>query len=208
MSDLASMTNISPETAGNKDDIEIRSASIEDAEAILDIYAYYVKETAIAFECEVPTVEEFRKRIEKTLRKYPYFVAVRNGKITGYAYAGAFVGRAAYDWSAEMTIYLAADEKKRGLGRLLYETLEKALARMGITNLYACIGYPEVEDEYLTANSAQFHAHMGYVKCGEFHNCGYKFGRWYHMIWMEKIIGTYEKEQPPVRCFAEVAERA
>ena len=179
---------------GNKDNIEIRTANVDDAEAILEIYAYYVKETAIAFECDVPTVDEFKTRIERILKKYPYFVAIRNEKIIGYAYAGAFVGRAAYDWSAEMTIYIAADEKRQGLGKRLYETLENALAKMGITNLYACIGYPEVEDEYLTANSAQFHEHMGYVKCGEFHRCGYKFGRWYHMIWMEKIIGEHRED--------------
>ena len=189
---------------GNKDNIEIRTANVDDAEAILEIYAYYVKETAIAFECDVPTVDEFKTRIERILKKYPYFVAIRNEKIIGYAYAGAFVGRAAYDWSAEMTIYIAADEKRQGLGKRLYETLENALAKMGITNLYACIGYPEVEDEYLTANSAQFHEHMGYVKCGEFHRCGYKFGRWYHMIWIEKIIGKYEKKQQPVRCFSDI----
>lgn len=189
---------------GNKDNIEIRTANVDDTEAILEIYAYYVKETAIAFECDVPTVDEFKTRIERILKKYPYFVAIRNEKIIGYAYAGAFVGRAAYDWSAEMTIYIAADEKRQGLGKRLYETLENALAKMGITNLYACIGYPEVEDEYLTANSAQFHEHMGYVKCGEFHRCGYKFGRWYHMIWMEKIIGKYEKKQPLVRCFSDI----
>ncbi len=60
-----------------------------------------------------------------------------------------------------------------------------------ILNLYACIGYPEQEDEYLTTNSADFHSHLGFVKVGEFHQCGYKFGRWYHMIWMEKIIGEH-----------------
>ena len=188
----------------NRDNVKIRIASVDDAEAILKIYAYYVEKTAIAFECDVPTVDEFKARIANTLKKYPYFVAVRNDKIIGYTYAGAFVGRAAYNWSAEMTIYLAADEKRQGLGRLLYETLENALVKMGITNLYACIGYPETEDEYLTANSAQFHEHMGYVKCGEFRRCGYKFGRWYHMIWMEKIIGKYEKKQPPVRCFSDI----
>ena len=62
---------------------------------------------------------------------------------------------------------------------------------MGILNLYACIGYPEYEDEYLTTNSADFHTHLGFVKVGEFHKCGYKFGRWYNMIWMEKMIGEF-----------------
>ena len=63
---------------------------------------------------------------------------------------------------------------------------------MGIKNLYACIGDSIAEDEYLTRNSEEFHAHMGFVKVGTFHSCGYKFGRWYNMIWMEKIIGNYD----------------
>ncbi len=94
----------------------------------------------------------------------------------------------AYNWSCEMTIYLDHNVQKYGMGRILYEALEKALHNMGILNLYACIGYPEHEDEYLTTNSADFHAHMGYVKIGEFHKCGYKFDRWYNMIWMEKLL--------------------
>lgn len=69
---------------------------------------------------------------------------------------------------------------------------------MGILNLYACIACPEHEDEYLTTNSADFHAHLGFVKAGEFRNCGYKFNRWYHMIWMEKVIGMHEANQPSV----------
>ena len=62
---------------------------------------------------------------------------------------------------------------------------------MGVLNLYACIGYPQAEDEYLTKNSAQFHEHLGFTLAGTFHNCGYKFGRWYDMIWMEKVIGEH-----------------
>ena len=171
--------------------VEIRKAEVSDAKDILAVYGYYVERTAISFEYDVPTVEEFQKRIEKTLTKYPYLVAVRDGKIVGYSYAGPFVGRAAYDWSAELTIYLTPEEKGHGTGRKLYETMEKELARMGIKNLYACIGDPIVEDEYLTRNSENFHAHMGFTKVGTFHKCGHKFGRWYNMIWMEKIIGAY-----------------
>jgi phosphinothricin acetyltransferase len=87
--------------------------------------------------------------------------------------------------------------QKRGMGRMLYEALEEALGNMGILNLYACIGYPEKEDEYLTANSAEFHKHMGFARVGTFHKCGFKFHRWYHMIWMEKIIGRHSRRTPP-----------
>lgn len=180
-------------------DIEIRTAVLDDTEKILDIYRYYVLNTAITFEYTVPTVEEFKERIAKTLTKYPYLVAVQDDIILGYAYAGEFVGRAAYGWSAELTIYLAQNARKCGIGRRLYEKLEQILKEMGVLNLYACIGYPERDDEYLTKNSAEFHKHMGFEKVGEFHKCGYKFNHWYNMIWMEKIIGTHEKEQRQIK---------
>ena len=169
----------------------IRPAVPEDAERLLEIYAPYVEETAITFEYDVPTREEFKGRIERIRARYPYLVIERGGVILGYAYAGVFKDRAAYDWSCEMTIYLARGAAGQGLGRKLYEALEEELKAKGILNLYACIGVPEKDDEYLDHNSEQFHEHMGYTKVGTFHRCGYKFGRWYNMIWMEKMIGEH-----------------
>lgn len=178
--------------------ITVRDATIDDAGRLLEIYDYYVRNTAITFEYQTPDLAEFKDRMRKTMQRYPYLVVVRDDRIEGYAYAGPFVGRAAYDWSCELTIYLDHNAHKCGMGRRLYGALEAALRDMGILNLYACIGYPEYEDEYLTTNSADFHAHLGFTKVGEFHNCGYKFGRWYHMIWMEKVIGEYQEQQPAV----------
>ena len=169
----------------------IRSATVEDAKQILEIYAYYVKYTAITFEYYVPSLDEFRSRIEATLTKYPYLVLEDKGSILGYAYAGAFVGRAAYEHSVEITIYLNNNSKGLGYGRVLFETLEQALKDMGFLNIYACIADPIADDKYLTRNSEQFHQHFGFTKVGTFHKCGYKFGRWYNMIWMEKIIGEH-----------------
>ena len=163
----------------------IRNAVIEDASRILEIYNYYVKNTAISFDYETPALDEWIARMVRTMSRYPYLVVEENGVIQGYAYAGPFVGRAAYDWSCEMTIYLDHNVQKCGMGRKLYETMEQELGKMGILNLYACIGYPDKDDEYLTTNSADFHAHLGYTRVGLFHKCGYKFGRWYHMIWMK-----------------------
>ena len=171
--------------------IMIRNATTNDAGRLLEIYAYYVENTAITFECNVPSLEEFKERITAISAKYPYIVLEEDGMIFGYAYAHAFVGREAYSHSCEMTIYLAPDVRGKGYGRTLYEELESRLKDMGILNLYACIGDPVEEDEYLTRNSEMFHAHMGYHKCGVFYKCGYKFGRWYNMIWMEKIIGEH-----------------
>lgn len=181
--------------------VTVRNAALEDAGRILEIYDYYVKNTAITFEYETPSLEEFKGRMERTMRRYPYLVILQDGHIEGYAYAGAFIGRAACDWSCETTVYLDRSARQRGLGRTIYEALEKALHDMGILNLYAYVAWPEHDDEYLTANSAGFHAHLGFVKVGEAHSCGYKFGRWYNMIWMEKIIGEHKAEQSPIiRC--------
>ncbi len=169
----------------------IRSAQREDARRLLEIYAYYVENTAITFEYEVPSLEEFAERIESTLQRYPYLVLEEDGRILGYAYAGVFKNRAAYDRSCEISIYLDHEAKGQGFGRVLFEALEAELKDRGFLNLYACIAYPIVEDVYLTKNSALFHQHMGFVRAGKFHKCAYKFGRWYDMIWMEKFVGDH-----------------
>lgn len=182
----------------------VREATLQDAERILEIYDYYVKNTAITFEYDTPSLAQFQERMKKTMQRYPYIVILKDGRIEGYAYAGSFVGRAAYDWSCEMTVYLDNNARKCGMGRIIYEALEKALYDMGILNLYACIACPEQNDEYLTTNSADFHAHLGFVKVGEFHKCGYKFDRWYNMIWMEKVIGEHKVKQPSVVHYPEL----
>lgn len=169
--------------------IQIRPALISDTDSILDIYSYFVLNTAISFEYTVPTIDEFKERITKTLEKYPYYVAVLNNKIVGYAYAGSFVGREAYKYSVELTVYVDKNYKKQGIGKLLYKKLEEDLKQKEIRNLYACVGIPvENPDEYLDFNSVEFHKHLGFKQVGEFHKCGYKFKRWYNMVWMEKII--------------------
>ena len=104
-----------------KNKLQIRVATKEDAEALLAIYAPYVEKTAITFEYEVPSIEEFRCRIQETLKKYPYLVAEKNGKIVGYAYAGAFHARPAYDWAVETSIYVSELQKGEGIGKALYK---------------------------------------------------------------------------------------
>ena len=178
--------------------ITLRTAALPDAERLLEIYRPYVEETAITFEYDVPTIDEFRGRMTRVLEKYPYLVAERDGTIVGYAYAGPFVGRAAYSWAAETTVYLDRERRGMGLGRRLYTALENVARAQNIWNLNACIGYPREEDEYLNRNSAQFHAHLGYRMVGEFHRCGYKFGRWYDMVWMEKLLGEHPAVPAPV----------
>ena len=171
--------------------VKIRSAVPDDAKRLLEIYAYYVADTAISLEYDVPSEEEFRSRIRNTLQKYPYLVLEEDGIIQGYTYAGLFKIRAAYAHSCEVSIYVDRNAKRRGYGRMLYEALEEMLKKQGILNMYACIAHPIVEDEYLTNDSEKFHRHVGFSLIGEFHKCAFKFGRWYNMIWMEKIIGEH-----------------
>ena len=186
--------------------VHIRIAQPEDAEQLLAIYAPYVRETAITFEYEVPTLEEFIQRIRNTKARYPYLTAELNGQIAGYAYAGAFHARKAYDWAVETSIYVDRTKKGMGIGAELYDTLEKILKEQNILNLNACIAWPETEDEHLTKDSVKFHEHLGYRMVGEFHQCGYKFHRWYNMVWMEKHIGAHLQNQPDIKTFEEVRE--
>jgi len=186
------------------DILTVRPAEPADARELLAIYAPYVTDTAITFEYDVPTEREFRARIEKTLARYPYLAAERDGRIEGYAYAGPFKGRAAYDWAVETTVYVRQDARRGGVGSALCRELERALAAQGILNCEACIAWPDPEDAYLTRGSAAFHERLGYRLVGKFTRCGYKFGRWYDMIWMEKLLGGHLAQQPSVKPFPEV----
>ena len=184
--------------------IQIRVAMPQDAGALLNIYAYYVENTAITFEYEVPSVQEFVDRICRTLVKYPYLIAEIEGEAVGYAYAGNFKERAAYDWSVETSIYVHKDKRGMGIGKRLYEALENILRFQNILNLNACIACPAKEDEYLTKDSVLFHEKFGYSMVGKFHACGYKFNRWYDMVWMEKMIGEHLEKQPPIVPISEI----
>lgn len=173
-------------------ELELRRANVGDAERLLEIYAPYVEKTAITFEDKVPPIGEFQNRILKTLRIYPYLVALKDGKIVGYAYASAFKERAAYDHSVELSIYVDANVRHQYVGRFLYDAIEDCLKKQGFLNLNACIAAPIGEDPYLDDNSIRFH------------QCGYKFGRWYDMVWMEKMLGEHTVPAPAIIPFAEM----
>ena len=184
--------------------LKIRLATKSDAKSILKIYAPYVEKTAITFEYDVPSLQEFEKRIEKTLKKYPYLVAEFDGKIAGYAYASSFKERAAYVWAVETSIYIDKKLKRMGIGKKLYSVLEEILKKQNILNLNACIAFADVEDDFLKNDSVFFHEKSGYSMVGKFHNCGYKFGKWYSMIWMEKFLGEHSENPKPVKWFSQL----
>lgn len=179
----------------------VEKVSVEDAGELLAIYAPYVEKTAISFEYEVPSLEEFEGRIRDIFSKYPYIKATENGEILGYAYATSFKGRRAYDWSVETTVYVREDVKRKGVGKLLYDALEKSLKDMGILNLNACIAYlsDDKKDDNLTNDSFHFHKSLGYSLVGTFHDSGYKFEKWYDMIWMEKMLGDHTSNPGEVK---------
>lgn len=181
------------------DGYRIRLAQPGDAEALLNIYAPYVLNTAITFEYTVPSVQEFSGRIQNTLARYPYLVALGEGEILGYAYASSFHTRAAYAWAAETSIYIRQDARGGGLGKALYQHLETILARQGVLNLNACIAYPNPD-------SVAFHERMGFNTVGHFHQCGFKLGRWYDMIWMEKTLGDHGVPPRPFVPFSELSD--
>ena len=177
--------------------IRLAVATADDAARLLEIHRPYVLTTAITFEYEVPTLEEFRARIVSTLEKYPYLVAKLDDKIVGYAYTSAFKSRAAYQWAVETSIYIDLDYKGGGIGSMLYHKLEEITKQQNIINLNACItaGNPE---------SIVFHEHFGYQKVAYFTKCGYKFNQWHDMIWMEKMLGEHPGKPAPVIPFGKL----
>lgn len=185
-------------------EIIIRTAAIEDAQALLEIYAYYVEETAITYEYDVPSLAEFESRIAHTLEKYPYLVAEMDGKIVGYSYAGAFHPRAAYHWGAEMTVYLDHTVRGHQIGAKLYSLVEEILKAQGVIKTIALITPPPSEEEKKIYNSVAFHEKMGYQKLGCMDYAGYKFDRWYQVVVMEKMIGIPTEHMKTIKTFDEV----
>ena len=174
-----------------KNNVTIRIATPEDAKRLLEIYAPYILKTGVTFEYEVPSEEAFAERIRKISGKYPYLVACLGETVIGYAYAKELGERAAFSHSVETALYLAWDARGHGVGTLLYGELERLLKLQNVTNLYAAVSFREREDETISHASPRFHIASGYRKAAHFNKCGYKFGRWYDIVWYEKYIGEH-----------------
>ena len=166
----------------------IRDVSGDDAERLVQIYEHYVLNTAVSFEYDVPSADEFRNRIDSISAKYPYLVCIKDDVIVGYAYAGAYSSREAYAWTVTTSIYVDKDYHRKGIGTLLYDELEKRLKEQGIVNLLAGVASCENEDEYLTHNSSKFHISKGYTQVAHMKEVGKKFGKWYDLLWYQKRL--------------------
>lgn len=161
--------------------MSIRIATEADLPRLLAIYGPYVENTTVSFEYEVPTLDAFLTRFRKITEQFPWLVWEEDGTVLGYAYACAPFDRAAYQWCAEPSIYLMPEAQGKGVGKQLYEALEEILTAQGYRLSYAII---TSENEA----SLAFHRAMGYREAAHFPGCGYKFGRWLGVTWMEKPL--------------------
>ena len=185
-----------------KEAICVRAAMPQDAEQLLEIYTPFVisedcSVSNVSFELEAPSVEEFRQRIVDISSKYPYLVGEKDGQILGYVYCHPYRERLAYQWSVEVTIYLAPAGQGKGLGRLLYETMEKLLCLQGVTMAYSCI---TLGNEH----SIKMHEALGYRLIGTFSKSGYKNGQWLDTVWLEKQLQPCPKQPDNIKSWREL----
>jgi len=159
----------------------IRLASTDDTQEILDIYTPYIEHSAISFEFEVPTHEDFKNRINKIIKKYPWLVCLIDGKIVGYAYACEHRARIAYNWSVESSVYLSDKFHGQGLGKELYIELFKQLRMLGFYNVFAGITLPHPASHAL-------HLSLGFEEIGVYKQVGFKNGEWYDTLWYQLLL--------------------
>ena len=166
--------------------IRLRFASCNDAGKLLDIYSEYI-DTPITFEYTLPSIEEFRERISNIISFYPYIVCEKDDEPIGYAYAHRHMERAAYQWNAELSVYIKKNFTSKGLGKILYSALMEILKLQGIRTVYGCVTVPNEKSEAL-------HTGLGFRQIGIYRNAGYKNGEWRDVRWYEKQIGDYNRK--------------
>lgn len=170
--------------------MKIRLAHSNDCKDILAIYKYYVLNTAITFEYEVPSIAELEGRMKNIQVKYPYLVAEMDNRIVGYAYASDFRYRAAYQWSPESTIYIDKDFNGKGLGKLLYQKLFDVLRLQGFYNVFGGVALPNDA-------SVALHRRLGFKEIGTYENIGYKFEKWHSTQWFQLMLKEHDTNPSP-----------
>jgi phosphinothricin acetyltransferase len=162
-------------------DATIRDATPADGAGCAEIYAPYVRDTAISFETEPPTAEEMADRIAAAQRAHAWLVAEDAGVVVGYAYGGPFMSRAAYAWAASVSVYLDPGRRRAGTGRALYEALFARLAARGIRTVLAGIALPNEP-------STGLHLALGFEPVGTYRRVGWKHGRWHDVAWFQRDL--------------------
>jgi len=169
----------------------IRPAEPRDVSAITRIYADAVRHGTASFEIEPPDEAEMARRMEALLTKrYPYLVAELESAVTGYAYAGPYRDRHAYDWCVEDTVYVTPQFHRQGIGRLLLTRLVAEAEALGFRQMIGVIGD--------TANTASVavHAAAGFRLIGTFQSIGFKHGRWLDTVLMQRALGPGDASPP------------
>jgi len=166
--------------------IRIRLATSADASAVAAIYAPLVLETAVSFEWTPPDRRAMEARIDATLERLPWLVALAGGdrptpRIVGYACATPHRSRAAYQWAVEVSVYVAVDARRCGVARTLYGSLFRLLQRQHYRTVYAVIALPN-------APSLRLHEGLEFERVGVFPTAGFKHGRWHDVLWMRRQL--------------------
>lgn len=159
----------------------IRDATVDDAASLLDIYRPYVTGTAVSFETETPSLEDFSERIAKALKGWAWLVAEEDGQCVGYAYGSAHRERAAYRWSTETSAYVRTGWQGRGIGQTLYRTLFNHLSQRGYCNALAVVVLPNEA-------SVALHRSVGFEPVGVFKRGGHKLGAWHDVMWLQRTL--------------------
>jgi L-amino acid N-acyltransferase YncA len=157
---------------------------------MLAIYGPIVRDTVISFEYEPPTITEMEARLLAIQGQYPWLVAERDGQLAGYAYGSSFRSRAAYQWTAEVTVYVHPDHHRHGVARALYEALFDRLRAQGHASAVAVITLPN-------APSVALHERLGFAPVGVFRRAGFKLGQWYDIGCWQLELGEGSAPSPP-----------
>ena len=176
--------------------MRIRLAKEQDAAALLEIYKQYI-DTTVTFEYELPSKDEFQRRIREYSKDYPYFICTENGRCVGYVYAHRAQERAAFQWNAELSIYLDKNYQAKGVGKVLYEMMFEILAKQGVKTLYGLVTTPNPK-------SVKLHEKTGFQLAGTYHNTGFKANKWCDLLLYEKQIGEYNGKPTPLTPFYKI----
>jgi L-amino acid N-acyltransferase YncA len=166
----------------------IRLATPADAAGVQAIYAPIVRDTAISFELEPPTVAEMQQRIVETLEHLPWLVCEQHLDILGYVYASRHRARPAYQWSVDVSVYVHPNARRMGVGQALYRSLFAILALQGFCQAYAGITLPNPA-------SVGLHESLGFQPVGVYRAVGYKLGAWHDVGWWQ--LSLRERVIPP-----------
>lgn len=178
-------------------DVKIRLADVCDAPALLDIYAPYILNTSITFEYTVPSAGEFAARIQNITCVFPWLVCEIDGRPAGYIYAAPYKTRAAFQWDAELSIYLSPEFQHTGIASALYACLQTLITAQGYLNLYALITVPN-------PSSVKFHERCGFREVCVYRNTGFKLNQWHDMAVMEKQLAPLPEHPLPCKTFRDL----